>query len=51
MLGPIMKNDAGKEAAILYFRLIDSTGEIGESGAKWLWGKMHNLVSCVTQLH
>jgi hypothetical protein len=24
---------------------------IGESGAKWLWGKTHKLILCVTQLH
>jgi hypothetical protein len=24
---------------------------VGESGAKWLWGKTHKLILCVTQLH
>jgi hypothetical protein len=25
--------------------------KVGASGWKWLWGEMHNLILCVTQLH
>ena len=36
---------------IAYVFIRGKTQLVGESGAKWLWGKTHKLILCVTQLH